>query len=160
MKGYYYWRCKFCRPWLRNTASWWLQIVQKLETRQRRHSLLTWRHLQLFIDVAVLLLPSYWSKFHVNIMTGSGVMTIFVYEQMTRNPEIGNALVCLLLNTWILGQVNNTKVSMNFSQGKTNRDQRGVKITPHPPILIRIKRFQLKLTHLIFWIKFIQKEYF
>ena len=33
---------------------------------------------------------SYWSKFHVNIVTGSGVMTIFFYEASTRNPEIEN----------------------------------------------------------------------
>ena len=29
-------------------------------------------------------------KFHVNIITGSGDMTIFFYERLTRNPEIGN----------------------------------------------------------------------
>ena len=30
----------------------------------------------------------YWSKFHVNIITGSGVMTAFVYKGLTRNPEM------------------------------------------------------------------------
>ena len=33
---------------------------------------------------------SYWSKFHVNIMTAFGVMTIFAHKGLTRNPEIGN----------------------------------------------------------------------
>ena len=33
---------------------------------------------------------SYWSKFHVNIITGSGVMTVLFYKGLTRNPEIGN----------------------------------------------------------------------
>ena len=33
---------------------------------------------------------SYWSKFHVNIITGSGIMIIFFYKGLTRNPEIGN----------------------------------------------------------------------
>ena len=33
---------------------------------------------------------SYWSKFHVNIITGSGIMKIFFYKGLTRNPEIGN----------------------------------------------------------------------
>ena len=33
---------------------------------------------------------SYWSKFHVNTITGSGVMTISFYEGLTRNTEIGN----------------------------------------------------------------------
>ena len=36
---------------------------------------------------------SYWSIFHVNLITGSGVMTIFVYQGLTRNPEIGNTPV-------------------------------------------------------------------
>ena len=36
---------------------------------------------------------TYWAKFHVNIMTGSGVMTIFFYEGLTRNPAIGNTPV-------------------------------------------------------------------
>ena len=30
---------------------------------------------------------SYLSKFHVNIITGSGIMTIFFYKEFTRNPE-------------------------------------------------------------------------
>ena len=32
---------------------------------------------------------SHWSKFHVNIITGSGVMTISIYKALTRNLEIG-----------------------------------------------------------------------
>ena len=31
---------------------------------------------------------SYWSKFHVNNITGSRVMTVFLYKGLTRNPEI------------------------------------------------------------------------
>ena len=30
---------------------------------------------------------SYCSKFHVNMITGYGVMTIFVYKRLTRNPD-------------------------------------------------------------------------
>ena len=30
---------------------------------------------------------SYWSKFHVSVITGSGVITIFFYKGLTRNPE-------------------------------------------------------------------------
>ena len=33
---------------------------------------------------------SYWSKFHVNIINDSGVMTIFFYKGLIRNSEIGN----------------------------------------------------------------------
>ena len=36
---------------------------------------------------------SYWSKLHVNIITGSGVMTISFYKGLARNPEIGNTPV-------------------------------------------------------------------
>ena len=32
-------------------------------------------------------------QFHNNIITGSGVMTIFVYKGLIRNPEIGNTTV-------------------------------------------------------------------
>ena len=43
---------------------------------------------------------SYWSKFHVNITTGSGIMTIFFYKGLTRNPEIGNIPLCLISGDW------------------------------------------------------------
>ena len=32
-------------------------------------------------------------KFHVNVITGSGDMTIFFFKGLTRNPEIGNTIV-------------------------------------------------------------------
>ena len=58
---------------------------------------------------------SYWSKFHVNIMTGSGIMTIFLCKGLTRNPEIGNTPVWVLSNIWRLGQVMNTKSGTNVT---------------------------------------------
>ena len=58
---------------------------------------------------------SYWSKFHVNIITDSGVMTIFFYKVLTRNPEIGNTPVWVLPNIWRLGRVRNTKFGTNVS---------------------------------------------
>ena len=33
---------------------------------------------------------SYWSRFHVNIIIDSRVLTIFLYKGFTRNQEIGN----------------------------------------------------------------------
>ena len=36
---------------------------------------------------------SYWSKFQVNIISGSGVMTISFYKELTRNLEIRNTPV-------------------------------------------------------------------
>ena len=58
---------------------------------------------------------SYWSKFHVNIITGSTVMTIFFYKGLTRNPEIGNTLVWVLPNIWRLRWVRDTKFGTNIS---------------------------------------------
>ena len=58
---------------------------------------------------------SNWSKFHVNIITGSGIMTIFFYKGLTRNLEIGNTLVWVLPNIWRLGLVMDTKFGTNIS---------------------------------------------
>ena len=58
---------------------------------------------------------SYWSEFHVNIITGSEIMTIFFYKRLTRNPEIGNTPICVLPNIWRLGRVMDTKFSRNVS---------------------------------------------
>ena len=58
---------------------------------------------------------SYWSKFHVNIITGSGIMTIFFYKGLTRNPEIGNTHVWVFPNIWRLGWVMDTTFGTNVS---------------------------------------------
>ena len=53
---------------------------------------------------------SYWSKFQVNVITGSGIMAIFFYERLTRNTEVGNNPVWILPNIWRLDWVMNTKL--------------------------------------------------
>ena len=58
---------------------------------------------------------SYWSKFHVNFITGFGVMTIFFYKGLTRNPEILNTPFWVLPNIWRLGQFRNTKFGTDVS---------------------------------------------
>ena len=58
---------------------------------------------------------SYWSKFHVNIITGSGVRTILFCKGLTRNQEIKNTLACVFPNIWRLGQVRDTKFGTNVS---------------------------------------------
>ena len=57
---------------------------------------------------------SYWSKFHVNIIAGSGIMTIFFYKGLTRNPKIGNTPVWVF-NIWRLGRVMDIKFGTNVS---------------------------------------------
>ena len=58
---------------------------------------------------------SYWSKFHVNIIAGSVVMTILFDKGLTRNPEIGNTPVWVLPNIWKLRRVMCTKFGTNVS---------------------------------------------
>ena len=69
-----------------------------------------------FSDFFVSLVKfSYWSKFHVNIITGSGIMTIFFYKGLTRNPEIGNTPVWVFPNIWRLWRVMDTTFGTNVS---------------------------------------------
>ena len=101
---------------------------------------------------------SYWSKFHVNIITGSGIMTIFFHKGLTRNSEIGNTPVWVLPNIWRLGRVMSTKFCLNVSnrmllnaakfQGysfyrswvvKRKPIGSGIKL-PLPPTQIRVKK--------------------
>ena len=58
---------------------------------------------------------SYWSRFRVNIITCSGIMTIFFYKGLTRNPEVGNTHVWVFPNIWRLGPVMDTKFGTNVS---------------------------------------------
>ena len=58
---------------------------------------------------------SYWSKFYFNTITGSGVMTIYFYNGLARNLEIGNTLVWVLPNIWRLGRVRDTNIGTDIS---------------------------------------------
>ena len=69
--------------------------------------------LSVFFDVVFFVRFTYWFKFRVNIITGSEVKTIFFCKELTRNPEIGNTPVWVLLNIWIKERANNTKFSSN-----------------------------------------------
>ena len=122
-----------------------------IEKKTTRHRLPKWRYHQFFWRCRVSLVKfSYWSKFHVSIITGSRVMTIFVYKELIKNSEIGNTLIWVLSHTCRLGQVSDTKFDTNFSSIKLlNTEKRqgysfhhlwvikgkptGIgKITPHP----------------------------
>ena len=58
---------------------------------------------------------SYWSKFHVNIITGSGVLTTFFYNGLTRNAILENTPIWFLSNIWRLEWVGDTKFDTNLS---------------------------------------------
>ena len=92
---------------------------------------------------------SYWSKFHVNIITGSGIMTIFFYKELTRYPEIRNtpefcpipgdwgelwipnlARMSLMEHYWML---QNCRVTACTVFELLTENQLGGKISPPPP---------------------------
>ena len=56
---------------------------------------------------------SYLSKFHVNIVTGSRIMTIFFYKWFPRNPEIRKTPVWVFPSIWRLGQGMDTTFDTN-----------------------------------------------
>ena len=58
---------------------------------------------------------SYWFKFLVNIITGSGVMAILIYKEL-KSQIIGNIPIWVLPNNWRLKQVRNTKFGTNVSK--------------------------------------------
>ena len=87
------------------TINWKKALTSRFSGMTSSSVFLTWR----------VSLPkfSYWSKFHVNIIAASGVMTIFNYKGLTRNPETGNTSAWVFPNIWRLGQVMNTKFNTN-----------------------------------------------
>ena len=58
---------------------------------------------------------SYWSRYHVYIMTGSAVKKIFFYKGFTRISDIGSNDVWAFPNIWRLGQVRDAIFGMNSS---------------------------------------------
>ena len=71
-----------------------------------------------FFNVVLFPLSSFVSKFHFNIITGSGVMTVFVYKGLTRNLEIGNTRVWISPYNSALRQARDSKFGANISNKK------------------------------------------
>ena len=105
IKGHCYWKCKFYRLCVRNPASELLQIRKTTMTSQFANMKIClydivnylWRCFVSFVNF------SYWYKFHRNIVIGFGVMTIYFYKGLTRNPNIGNTPIWVLPNEGKLG---------------------------------------------------------
>ena len=77
---------------------------------QSRHNFPTWGDHPFFWGCFVSLVKfNYWSKFHVNIITGSGVITIFFYKGLAKNAEIGNTPIWFLPNICWLDWVRDTE---------------------------------------------------
>ena len=76
-------KIKFYRPCVRDLASGWLQNGYQSE-KKTTSQFADMKSSSIFLTL-LFLLSSYQSKFHVNIMTGTGVVTISVYNGLTRN---------------------------------------------------------------------------
>ena len=100
---------------------------------------------------------SYWPNFHVNIITGSGVVTIFFYKGLTRNLENGNTPFefCPISGDWGELEVPNlartspikcywilqsARVTPFTVSELLRKNQQGGKITPLPT-QIRVNRY-------------------
>ena len=68
---------------------------------------LTWR--------VSLAKSSYWCKFHVNTITGSGVMSIFNCKRLTRNPEIPPSEFFPIYGDWGKSGIPEFNTNMNVS---------------------------------------------
>ena len=85
-------------------ASNWKMTMASQFVNMKSSSNFFWRRYFVF-----LVKFSYCSKFHINIITGSGVMTIDYYKGLTKNPKIRNTPVWVLRNIWILENIRNTR---------------------------------------------------
>ena len=113
-----------------NPASIWLRIGRKLEKNIEDticpHDVIVFFFFFFFWCCHISLVKfSSCSKFHVNTMVASGVMTIFVYKGLTRKPEIRNTPeFCTNVSNKML--LNTAKMS-------------GLQLLPSPNTQIRVK---------------------
>ena len=112
---------------MRNLTSRVLQIGRKLEKWQWCQNLLIWRHLKTFwccFDSLVKL--SCWSKFQVNVITGSVVLTIFFFKGcfFVQYLETG---MSLMKYYWML---QNAKVTAFTISELLRENQQRSQITP------------------------------
>ena len=99
-----------------NLASGLPQLGRKLEKWEWCHNFSPLRNRQFFSCCFVSLMKfRYWSKFHVNVIYDSGVMTIFFFKGLTRNPKIRNTPVWTFPNTCRLEKVENTNFGIIIS---------------------------------------------
>ena len=99
IKRYYKSNCKFYRLCIRNPASGLLQISCKLEKMRMTSHFADLTSSSNFYDVVLFLLISYWSKFYVNIITGSGVKTILFWPWIWKS-EIPLSEFCPISEDW------------------------------------------------------------
>ena len=110
-----YWKHNFCRLCIRNPP----ECSKLAKNPKNNNDITVFRNdvnVKFFLRCLFSLVKfSYWSKFHVNIIPGSGIMTIFFYKGLIRNLEIGNNPIWVLPNIWRLLRVVDTKFGANVS---------------------------------------------
>ena len=114
-------------------ASWiWLADCSKLaKNYQNENDVTIFQHdvgHDNFFEVYFVSLVkfSYWSKFHAIIITGSGVLTILFYKGLTKNAEIKNIPLWVLLisRDWDkLGIPNSARMSLIKSHWMLQKSQ-------------------------------------
>ena len=115
IKGDYRWKYKFYRLYIRNPASGLLKLV--VNWKDGNDVTIFWPGVIVKFSwhyFTSLVNFSYCSKFHVNMTTGSWVMTISFYKGLTRNSGNRKTPVWVLPNIWRLGWVRNTKFGTNI----------------------------------------------
>ena len=93
----------FADSFFHNPASGLLQIGKNSGKWQWRHNVPKWRQRQFFLLCFVSLVNfSYWSKFHVNIITGSWIMTISFIRDWPeiRKSEIPSSVFSPISEDW------------------------------------------------------------
>ena len=111
-KGYFQWKCKFYRL---PVHCFKLVINQKMAMMSKFAGNIGifkyfWR---CFVSVVKF---SYWFKFHVSIITGSAVMTIFFYKGLARILEIESTPTWVLPIIWRPEWVMDTKFDIDVSK--------------------------------------------
>ena len=97
------WKCNENVSFANYTSEIRLSDCSKMAINRKKYSDATiyWHHAitKFFWRRFIFLVKfSYWSNFYLNIITGSGAMTILFYKRLTRNPKIGNTTIWVLPN--------------------------------------------------------------
>ena len=150
-KGSYYWKHNFYRLCVRNPTSGLLQIDQKSgndnDVTVFRHDVIIKFFWHCFVSLVKF---SYWSKIHVNISTGSGIITISFYKGSPeiRTWEIPTSEFCSICGDWeelcipnlawlslieCYWMLQNSKVTAFTIFELLKENQLGGKITPPTP---------------------------
>ena len=99
MLYFYFCTITYYGPYIRNLASPFFHTGRKLLYWRWCHNLPTWSHYHTFWRHHTSLVKfRWWPKFHVNINTGSGVMTSFIYEGLDQKSGSRNLKIWILFN--------------------------------------------------------------